>query len=129
MHSHTRELTLEQIIDRMTKEAGFPPETMQVLGQLMPDAVYEHMENKKFVFSLDTLSPKVKLLLSVAVAAAIGSDRCTDNYVRSARNKGISKDEIMEALLLARFVKATTVIATAMPAMQRLIAEGEDRGE
>lgn len=67
--------SLDQLIERMTKEAGFLPETMQILGQLMPEAVFEHAGNKKFAFNFSALSPKVKLLLTVAVAAALGQRR------------------------------------------------------
>lgn len=123
MPSRGSELTLAQLLERMANDAGFRPETMELLGQFAPEAVFEHAQNKQFAFSGPSLPPKMKMLLTIAVAAALGSDRCTENYVRSARNKGVSTDEIVEALLVARFVKATTVISASTPALRWLVEE------
>ena len=97
----------------MESEAGFRPETMELLRQILPSAVFEHARNKRFAFGGEALQPKVKMLLTIAVAAALGSERCIENYVRSAH----------KALLLARFVKATTVISASTPALRYLSEE------
>lgn len=123
MSNQGPEMTLEQLLKRIASEAGFRPDTMELLGRFDPAAVFEHAQNKQFAFRGQSLPPKVKMLLTIAVAAALGSDRCTENYVRSAHHKGVSAAEIVEALLVARFAKATTVISTSTSALRWLAEE------
>lgn len=58
----------------------------------------------------------------VATAAALGSEFCTRTYAQLALKAGASAEEITEALVVARFVKASTVWATAVPALELLVA-------
>lgn len=127
MTGHSREIGLEKILEAMRLETGLETTTLKVLGEVMPEAAFEHAENKKFVFSLKAIPSKYKMLMSIAVAAALGSDRCTQNYIVAAKNNGFSKEEIIEAILLARFVKATTVIGTSIPGLHGLLEEEETK--
>jgi AhpD family alkylhydroperoxidase len=61
--------------------------------------------------------------MNVAVAAALGSETCTLTHARLALRGGCSGKEIAEALLAARFVKASTVFSTALPALEMMVDE------
>ncbi len=113
-------MDLEQLLTKMAEELGEEPKPMKLLSQIAPDAVFEHAANKNFVFAKDAIPAKYKLLTSIAISAALGSETCTTTYVKSALRKGITRAEIAEAILLARFVKATTVVAASVPAMELL---------
>jgi len=115
-------MTIEQLLQAMSNEFGGEPETMKILSQLNEQAVFEHAANKNFAMAGDRLPAKYKLLISLAVSAALGSERCTKTYTQVAMNKGISKEEVMETLLVTRFVKATTVFSDATPAMELLLS-------
>ena len=107
----------------MEEEFGGEPIVMKKLSLLHADAVFEHAKNKNFAMGGDKIPAKYKLLMSIAVAAASGSDNCTKTYTQLARNKGISKEEIVEAILLARFIAASEVVSTAHDAMHLLLEE------
>lgn len=120
MTEHAKEMTLEELLHKMEEEMGQEPRPMKLLGKILPQGVFRHAGDKQFAFGLDKVPVKYKLLTSIAVAAALGSERCTKTYVTSASLKGISKEEIAEIIMLARFVKAATVVSTAVPALEYL---------
>lgn len=114
-------MTIEQLLEAMAADLGRKPETMELLSKLNEKAVFEHAANKNFAMSGGLLPPKYKLLMSIAISAALGSERCITQYTEVAIRKGISRDEIVEALLLARFVKGTTVMSASTEAMRLLV--------
>jgi AhpD family alkylhydroperoxidase len=83
--------------------------------------VFEHVADKKFAMSGTHIPPKYKILLSLAAAAAMGSEKCINNYTQAALKNGISKEEIVEALILTRFVKASSVMSSATDALRMLV--------
>ena len=114
-------MNIEQLLQAMANEAGGEPETMKLLSQLNEQAVFEHAANKNFAMSGDHIPPKFKLLMSLAISAALGSEHCTQTYTKVALNKGIPKEEIIEALLVAKFVKGTTVMGASTAAMRLMV--------
>lgn len=111
-------MTIDQLLKAMSEEFGGEPETMKLLSKISERAVFEHAANKNFAMAGDKIPPKYKLLLSFAVAAALGSENCIKTYARVALKKGITKDELAETLMVARFVKATTVFSDSTAAME-----------
>ncbi len=119
-------MTIDQLLEKMSAEFGSKPEIMELLSQLKPEGVFEHAKNKNFAMGEGAIPQKYKLLMAVAISAAIGSSGCTLTYSKVAARKGISNDEIMESILLARFVSATSVVNTAGEAMKHLIGNTAD---
>jgi len=97
---------------------------MELLSQLNESAVFEHDANKGFAFSSELIPPKYKLLMSIAVSAALGVEQCINTYTTVALRKEITEEKIVEALLLARFVKSTTVFSTSTAALETIFNEG-----
>lgn len=118
-------MEIEELLSAMEKEAGARPVPMELLSQLDESAVFEHASNKQWLFSKTAIPNKYKLLMSITAAAALGQANCIKTYVKSALRQGIQKDEIMEAILVARFVKATTVISASVDAMKILVEDGQ----
>jgi len=116
-----KSMNIQQLLEAMTAEMGRSPETMVLLSQVNENAVFEHVADKKFAMSGTHIPPKYKILLSLAAAAAIGSEKCTNNYTQAALKNGISKEEIVEALILTRFVKASSVMSSATDALRMLV--------
>ena len=115
---------INRLLEKMAEELGETPVTMENLSKLNETLVFEHIANKQFAMSGDKIPPKYKLLMSLAMSAALGVENCINTYTKVALRKGISKEEIMEAIVLARFVKATTVISTSAEAF-RILAENK----
>lgn len=114
-------MNIEQLLQAMSDELDGESETMKLLSQISESAVFEHAANKNFAMSGNNIPPKYKLLISIAVSAAIGSERCTETYTRVAGNKKITNEEIMEALLVARFVAATSVISVSTSSIKMML--------
>ena len=51
------------------------------------------------------ISAKVKRLIAIASAVAVGCDYCVDHHVKLAYEEGISRDEVAEAILVASLVR------------------------
>ena len=102
----------------MTQEIGEVPELMLHLSELNPGMLFEHVSNKKFAFGGEHIPPKYKILMSLAMSAAMGMEECINTYTKLALRKGITTDEIMETLQLARYVKGASVMAAAKQAVK-----------
>jgi AhpD family alkylhydroperoxidase len=69
---------------------------------------------------LPHVSAKYKHLIMIAVAAAVSSHLCTETFVKIAHRAGVSRDEIAEAIITARFALASTTFASAVEGMEYL---------
>lgn len=114
-------MTIDQLLEAMAAEMGRSPETMVLLSQINEKAVFEHAANKKFAMSGEHIPKKYKILMSLAASAAMGSEKCINNYTQAALKNNISKEEIVEALLLARFVKASSVFSSSTDALKMVL--------
>ncbi|ADG81336.1 carboxymuconolactone decarboxylase family protein [Thermincola potens] len=113
-------LSIEELLKKFESESGGDPKPMRLLAKFAPEGVFEHARNMNFVMSREAIPPKYKILMNIAIAAALGAKRCIETYVRMAKHKGLSNEEIVEALLVARFVKSATVISDSVDALELL---------
>ncbi|WP_136684139.1 4-carboxymuconolactone decarboxylase [Falsirhodobacter xinxiangensis] len=60
---------------------------------LITEAAWGH------VWSRDTITPRERSMLTIALLAGLGNDHELAMHVRATRNTGASADDIMEALL------------------------------
>lgn len=93
---------------------------MDILSAVSPEGARTFMEHRKATMAnpaLAALPEKTKLLIGVGVAAALQSSTCTLMWTKLARNAGASRDEIVEAVLVARLMKAATANDTAAEAL------------
>jgi len=116
-----KSMSIQQLLEAMTAEMGRNPETMVLLSQVNENAVFEHAANRNFAMSGEHIPPKYKILMSLAAAAAMGAEKCINNYTQAALRNGISKEEIVETLMLTRFVKASTVLSSATDALRMVV--------
>ena len=116
-----KSMNIQQLLEAMAAEMGKSPETMVLLSQVNEKAVFEQAANKKFAMSGEHIPPKYKILLSLAAAAAMGSEKCINTYTQAALKNGISKEEIVETLILTRFVKGSSVMSSATDALRMLV--------
>lgn len=63
---------------------------------------------------------KYKMLVGIGVAAALGSDTCTQMWTKMAQASGVSNEEIVEAMQVARFMKQATVNDTIANSLELL---------
>lgn len=99
---------------------------MDFLKQFAPEFAQNQMDERSLIFdhpNYQTIPGKYKLLIGIASAAIIGSDTCTRMWVKMALERGVTKEEITEAIMVARYMKQATVNDTAASSFQLLSLE------
>ena len=99
---------------------------MELLKHFAPEFAQNQMEEKAFIFENDKyqkVPSKCKMLIGIGVAAALGSDTCTQMWTKMAKQNGVSNEEIVEAMNVARYMKQATVNDTIANLLR--ILEGE----
>jgi len=117
--------TIEQVLKMMEKNLGEEPRPMVLMSKLVPEMVLRQAQDRKFVFDMLTIPPKYKHLICIAVASAVSSHMCTETFMKIAKRSGVTKDEIAEAIITARFALGSTVFASATEGMEYL-TRGDD---
>jgi len=104
---------------------------MQLLSELAPEFAKNQMEEKTLLFehpNFQAVPAKYKLLIGIAAAAIANSDTCTQMWVRMAMDQGVTKEEITEAVMVARYMKQATVNDAVSNAFRMLSPEPETAG-
>lgn len=99
---------------------------MEIMKSVSPEGERTFMEQRAVVLNnpkLQALDQKVKLLIGIGVAASLQSTTCTLMWAKLAKKAGASNDEIAEAILVSRLMKAATVNDTAADALAWLANE------
>jgi len=85
---------------------------MELLKEFAPEFAQHQMNDKALLFEHEkyqAVPKKYKLLAGIAVAAALGSDTCVRMWVKQARDTGITTEEIVESVMVARYMKQAVV--------------------
>ena len=88
---------------------------MDLLKHYAPEFAKNQMDEKALLFEHEkyqAVPAKYKILIGIAVAAGLGCEKCTEMWAHQAKEKGISNQEVVEAIMVARFMKRATVNAT-----------------
>ena len=96
---------------------------MELLKEFAPEFAQNQMDEKALLFEhpgYQTVPAKYKLLIGIAAAAISGSDTCTQMWVKMAKDKGVTNEEIIEAIMVARYMKQATVNDTTSNAFRVL---------
>ena len=115
-----RQSAVKQILKKMAEGLGEEPRPMVLLSKIAPDMILKQAEDRKFVVDLPRVPAKYKHLIMIGVAAAVSSHLCTETFVKLAHRAGVSKEEIAEAIITARFALGSTVFASAVEGMEYL---------
>jgi AhpD family alkylhydroperoxidase len=104
---------------------------MELLKELAPEFAQNQMDEKALLFdhpNYQAVPGKYKLLIGIAAAAIAGSDTCTQMWVKMAIDQGVTREEITEAVMVARYMKQATVNDTVSNAFRMLSGETENAG-
>lgn len=104
---------------------------MDLVKQFAPEFAQNQMDEKALLFehpNYQSIPAKYKTLIGTAVAAALGSEKCTEMWARQAQGKGATTREITEAIMVARFMKRATVNDTAAKTLAWLSEAGAGAG-
>ncbi|HWQ64449.1 MAG TPA: carboxymuconolactone decarboxylase family protein [Methanospirillum sp.] len=104
--------TAKSWMDAILAENGRIPLIFERMAE-RPEVLVSHLLYKTSVLKTSTLEPKYVELISLAVSSALRCNHCTDYHVQAAIRKGATKDEILEAILIAGLTSQSTVLADA----------------
>jgi AhpD family alkylhydroperoxidase len=99
---------------------------MELLKQFDPEFAQNQMDEKALIFENEKFQKvpnKYKILVGIGVASALGSDTCTQMWTKMAVQNGVTNEEIVEAMNVARYMKQATVNDTIANSLR--ILEGE----
>lgn len=99
------------------------PNPMEIMRGAAPEGARTYMEHRAAIMDnprLQAVPLKHKLLIGIGVAAALQSSTCTVQWTKQALQAGASREEVIEAILVARLMKAATVNDTAAGALALL---------
>ena len=104
--------TADELICNVEEEFGSAPLIYKKLED-MPEALIAHLLYKNAVGEGGCLPAKTVELISLAVGSALRCDHCTEYHMRAAKLMGTSKEEILEAVLIAGMLANSSVLANA----------------
>jgi len=99
---------------------------MELLKHFAPEFAQNQMEEKSLIFENEKYKKvpnKYKMLIGIGVAAALGSDTCTQMWTKMAKQNGVTNEEIVEAINVARYMKQATVNDTAANSLRLLLED------
>ncbi|WP_448060879.1 carboxymuconolactone decarboxylase family protein [Cellulomonas hominis] len=102
------------------------PSPMDTLRAVSPEGAAMYMNHRTAVMDnpqLQEVPTTYKLLIGIAVAAALQSSTCTLMWTKLAKQAGVSDGQITEAVLVARLMKMATVNDAAAEALAWLGAQ------
>ncbi len=97
---------------------------MELLNQFAPEFAQNQMQEKSLIFENEKYQKvpnKYKMLVGIGVPAALGSDTCTQMWTKMAKQSGVTNEEIIEAVNVARYMKQATVNDTIANSLKILL--------
>lgn len=85
---------------------------MELLKEFAPEFAKHQMDEKALLFENEkyqAIPKKYKLLAGIAVSAALNTDTCTRMWVKQAKDAGATVPEIIETIMVARYLKQAMV--------------------
>lgn len=104
--------TANELIRQVEGEFGSVPLIYKRLED-MPEALISHLLYKNAVSEGGCLPAKTVELISIAVGSALRCDHCTAYHMQVAQKMGATKEEILEAVLIAGMLANSSVLANA----------------
>ncbi len=118
--------TLEELLKTMEKMSGGDPRPMRVLSKSIRNSCTNRPEARSSSWSSRSFPGKYKHLIMIAVAAAGESETCTTTFMKAARIAGVTKEEIAEAVMVARQAKGATIFATSVDGFEEILKDSSN---
>ena len=104
-----KDKSAKELLERVERETGEIPLIYKRMAK-KPEVLISHLLYKCAVTETSTLEPKIVELICLAVGTALNCPHCTEYHMRAAQAKGATKDEILEAVLLAGSLAASHMV-------------------
>ena len=107
----------------MSNSTLFPEATLQINQEratLSPENIDAWRNFSKTVYKEGKLSEQTKQLIAIAVAHVTQCPYCIRSHTRHALRKGVTKEEIMEAIWIAAEMRAGAAVAHSAIAIDEM---------
>ena len=105
---------VKELLKNIEEDYGEVPFILQAMSDrpnvLLPKIIYDDSVTRH----PEHLDEKTVELITIGVATALKCDHCLNMHLRVAQRKGISDDEVFEAILLGSALSSSAVMAQAM---------------
>ncbi|HLQ99081.1 MAG TPA: carboxymuconolactone decarboxylase family protein [Sphingobacterium sp.] len=111
----------------MNEDRLFPKYTSKIIQErekLSPENLDAWRNFSKTVFKEGKLSEETKQLIAIAVAHVTQCPYCIRSHTKQALKKGVSKEEIMEAVWIAAEMRAGAAVAHSAIAIDEMNEDG-----
>ncbi len=109
---------VKDLLKDIEEDYGEVPFILQAMSDkpnvLLPKIIYDDAVTRH----PEHLDEKTVELITIGVATALKCDHCLNMHLRVAERKGISDEEVFEAILLGSALSSTAVMAQAMRVYQ-----------
>ncbi|HYK72152.1 MAG TPA: carboxymuconolactone decarboxylase family protein, partial [Pseudoneobacillus sp.] len=99
---------------------------LKELAEYSPDTFHAFVKFNQLALATGAIPKKTKELIAVAVAHVTGCPYCIEGHVASAKRLEASKEEIMEAIMVATALKAGSAFAHGFNALSAYEGTGEE---
>jgi AhpD family alkylhydroperoxidase len=106
------EKTAEDCLQKIEEESGAVPLIFRRMAE-RPEVLLSHLLYKTAVAETSSIEPKFVELISLAVSAALNCSHCVEYHMQTALNKGATRAEILEVILIAGSLANASVLADA----------------
>lgn len=96
------------------------------LNNIVPEEFKKFYSFNISAFSAGTLSKKTKELIAIAVSHTNGSAHSIERHVKNAKKHGVNKNEMAEVIMVAAALKAGSVAAHSVNALNAYDDKGEE---
>jgi len=110
--SHSKEIN-EDIMADIEKMLGVMPFIFNSLKE-RPEIVMLATLADYNIGRPKTLSPKTAELIGIAAAAGAGAESCLKVHIKAALNEGVTRDEILDTIMIAAMMGKTKILASAL---------------
>ena len=93
---------------------------INVMAQLVPDAMQALVQVNDKVFQEGALSTKTKELIAIAVAHVTSCAYCIDIHTKNALRVGATEEEIAEAIMVGVVMKASSALSHSVIAVNAI---------
>ncbi|MCW5917105.1 MAG: carboxymuconolactone decarboxylase family protein [Ferruginibacter sp.] len=107
----------------MSNSTLYPEATLQINQEratLSPENIDAWRNFSKTVYKEGKLSEQTKQLIAIAVAHVTQCPYCIRSHTRHALRKGVTKEEIMEAIWIAAEMRAGAAVAHSAIAIDEM---------
>lgn len=105
---------VKELLKNVEEDYGEVPFILSAMSDkpnvLLPKIIYDDAVLR----NPDHLDEKTVELITIGVATALKCDHCLNMHLRVAQRKGISDEEVFEAILIGSSLSSTAVMAQAM---------------